>query len=842
MLIPASKAIPLPPVPAVRGVSAPAPKKAALTSRSRRDLEKWLRGRKMRKVLAAMLMIGLLVAGFMQRERLAEIFHLLAEPAVPERVASVEESRETAAAVSEVAMAPADAPLDQAEAEEVGEFGEEDDPVGWLLADKSRWPLHVALTEDVRFTVVFNGRAAGTVTVPGGSQVEVTDIGSELIEVRFRGGSATVPHRATDLVSLVPELRQKVEAIAASADSGLITAAGIDETNTRPAADPRQIAAAKKIDSLIAAHHAGNKVPKPALVSDERFLRRAYLTAIGRIPTGEEAAQFLADQNPHKRANLVAALIESPGYASHMRNWMHDRLRIVDQNSVAQIRYPLYREWVRTSVERDVPWDKMVTELLTTNGGGWDKKTAAIGYFTRDRGMPLDNLAVTMRIFLGSRMECAQCHNDPFGETKQKDFFRLAAFTNGLEPMNQDVFRGIYREMMSMPQNSVENRAAWMFWRDIYGSSLAGGGTGRIALPMDYQYKDAKPGDIKGARAPFGKSTKMAGIRDRDDGREKLAEWITQGTGERFAGMIANSMWRRVMGSGYFEPGDEYLEPAEAHDPRLAAHLAGLLQDLQYRLRDFQRVLMLTEAFQFETNPAVSVADGGADDFRGRRVQRMTAEQVWDSLVTLVSGNPDHQPPRQVDERVFINGRPVLEGRMTMAQLSSEVLAITDEDELRDYFMKFVQKVKSGEEGGDAGPMAAMRRDPVGYVRGMHPRAADLDSPAPRNHFVALFGQSTRNTVDGSTREPNMAQVLSLMNGFVQTELINNPEARLNRDIDRASAPGEKIRQLYLSIFSREPSAEELAVMKEEFAASPEGGVANVASAMIMSAEFLYIQ
>ena len=87
-----------------------------------------------------------------------------------------------------------------------------------------------------------------------------------------------------------------------------------------------------------------------------------------------------------------------------------------------------------------------------------------------------------------------------------------------------------------------------------------------------------------------------------------------------------------------------------------------------------------------------------------------------------------------------------------------------------------------------------------------------------------------------------MGQVLSLMNGFVQAELINKPDAHLNRDVDGASTPEEKIRQLYLGIFSREPSDEEVALMTEEFKASPEAATANVASAMIMSAEFLYIQ
>ncbi len=772
------------------------------------------------------------------RHRLEEIFQLANKKSEPEPVAVVEEAVEVPAEAPDTAMSEPVAPADESASVDADAVAETD-PLQWLLADKSRWPSQVALADEAEFPVVFRARVAGKVMVPAGTKVDVSEIGPDFILVRFRGGGVSLPHSATDLIPNIPRLMEEAEARVASAEEAPAAA----KHATGPSeAEPRLVAAAKKIDSLVASHHAKKKVQKPALVGDERFLRRAYLTAIGRIPTAEEAAEFLAVENPHKRANLVAALMRSPGYVSHMRNWMYDRLRIVDQNNVAQIRYPLYRRWIRTSVEQDVSWDRMVTTLLTTNGGGWDDESAAIGYFTRDRGMPLDNLAVTMRIFLGSRMECAQCHNDPFGDTKQKDFFRLAAFTNGLEPKNQNVFGGLYREMLTKPQDSLEFRAALMFWRDIYGSSLAGGGTGRIALPMDYQYKDAKPGDIQGARAPFGESTSLAGTRDRDDGREKLAEWITQGTEERFAGMIANGMWRRVMGAGYFEPRDEYLEPSETHDPQISAHLAELMKDLRYSLRDFQEVLMLTEAFQYEANAAASVADGGADDYRGRRVQRMTAEQVWDSLVTLVSGNPDNQPPREADERILINGRPVLEGEMTMSQLSREVLAIEDEEEIREYFTDFVAKVQSG--GGDGNPnmVPSMQRDPVDFVRGTHPRAADLPSPAPRDHFVALFGQSTRNTVDGSTREPNMAQVLSLMNGFVQAELINKPDARLNRALENASTPEEKIRLLYLSIFSREPSAEELALMTEEFAASPEAGAANVASAMIMSAEFLYIQ
>jgi hypothetical protein len=222
----------------------------------------------------------------------------------------------------------------------------------------------------------------------------------------------------------------------------------------------------------------------------------------------------------------------------------------------------------------------------------------------------------------------------------------------------------------------------------------------------------------------------------------------------------------------------------------------------------------------------------------------MTAEQVWDSLVTLIADNPDLQPPREMDDRIFVDGRPVLEGQMTMSRLSREVLAIDDENDLRQYFMDLLAKIKAEEERGneDAAPAMMAAADPVSFVRVSHPRASELPSPAPRDHFLALFGQSSRDVVDGATREPNMGQVLALMNGFVQRELVGRPEVLLNRELEGAASPVEKIRKLYLAILSREPSPEELAMLGEEFGHSPDTAPANIASAMLMSAEFLYVQ
>lgn len=817
--------------------------------KSQRDLQRWRRAKILRQWAVCGSAAALLVAGYMSREEWLGFFQSSGKVAPSADLARVEEKAESVVSLKVPVLPMQEVPLAQPEAMEEdtrpsarASVQERPQALEWLVGNKRHWPVQVALEKTTKFPVVFQGRAAGEVTLSVGAKVDVVEIRSDAIEVRFRDGVLLLPHEATDLAAIAPAIRDQAEAeVAARASRPFVPA----EVTTAPIAAPALRAEAGRIDGIIKASLVKSGGQPPATVSDERFVRRTYLVAIGRMPTSEEAAAFLTDPDPHKRANLVSQLLRSPGYASQMSNWVFDRLRVVDHSNVSQIRYPAYRQWVRRAVEENMPWDAMVSTLLTAQGGGWDEGTAPVGYYTRDRGMPLDNLAITMRVFLGSRMECAQCHNDPFGDTKQKDFFRLAAFTSGQGTMKQDLFGGIFREMDAAPQTSLEHRTAWMFWRDVYGNSLAGGGTGRIALPDDYQYKDARPGDVVGARAPFGKTTSLTGTRDRDDSREKMAEWMTKGTGDRFAGMIANSMWKKVMGAGFFEPSDEYIEPEETHDPKLSAHLAKLMVQLDYNLRDYQEVLLLTEAFQSVPNTQASVAVGGADDFLGRRVQRMTAEQVWDSLVTLVAGNPDNQPPREMDDRIYVEGRPVLEGQMTMSRLSREVLAIEDEVELREYFLNLVAKISAEQNGGSMEATAAMMSyggDPVGFVRVSHPRASELPSPAPRNHFLALFGQSDREVVDGATREPNIGQVLSLMNGFVQREIVGKPEALLNRELESATMPEEKIRKLSLAIFSREPTAEELTMLAEEFEHSPEAAQGNIASAMLMSAEFLYLQ
>jgi hypothetical protein len=300
-------------------------------------------------------------------------------------------------------------------------------------------------------------------------------------------------------------------------------------------------------------------------------------------------------------------------------------------------------------------------------------------------------------------------------------------------------------------------------------------------------------------------------------------------------------MWKHVMGKGVYEPVDEFIPAAKTNYPDLVGFLSRLMVEMDYDLRGFQHVLLLTKTFQFGTNPNPSTVEGG-DDFHGRKIERLASEQIWDSLITLAAGDPDKQAPRTLDDRIYVGNRPVLVGKKTMSQLSKEVLALKSEQDVRNYFAKFVSDVKGGGGDSSGNSMTMGMTATRSYNKDSKVRASELPSPAPRDHFLYLFGSSDREVVDASSREANVGQVLSLMNGFVQRELVNKSSAHLYKSLEGATSEKEKIRRLYIAILSRPPSDEEMSWMLDEVKKQGDAGYRNIVSALVMSSEFLFLQ
>ncbi|HYF36294.1 MAG TPA: DUF1549 domain-containing protein, partial [Prosthecobacter sp.] len=430
--------------------------------------------------------------------------------------------------------------------------------------------------------------------------------------------------------------------------------------------------AAQKIDVLV---HAGIvkgneervKAGKPAiksfnpLASDEQFVRRVYLDIAGRIPNYEETMAFLKDSDPAKRATLIDMLLDSEGYKSHMFNYLAEMLRVKDRFEADNVRGTPYINWLKEQVGKNEKWDKMVYAMMTATGKMWNdgtgKENGAAGYLLRDSGMPLDNLANTLTVFLGTDVACAQCHDHPFADWTQKQFYEMASFfgatTTRLQP--RDLANG-NPQMRLMPEIEKKIETAGLDIRRLRNgiqnyisanqASIKDRDMNPMKLPHDYKYKDGKPGDPVAPKfitwSPQDKSNPAykQSKKNEEKLRTSFANWMTHPQNPRFAMTIANRMWKRAFGAGIAEPVTNIDDPAQSVNPELLKHLASEMVRVNFDLKQFMRIIYNTRTYQAEATTE-HIAMGERYFFQGPMLRRMTAEQAWDSYMTLVLGQPD---------------------------------------------------------------------------------------------------------------------------------------------------------------------------------------------------------
>ncbi|NNE91349.1 MAG: DUF1553 domain-containing protein, partial [Verrucomicrobiales bacterium] len=355
------------------------------------------------------------------------------------------------------------------------------------------------------------------------------------------------------------------------------------------------------------------------------------------------------------------------------------------------------------------PYDQFVRELVAARGLVWEN--GAIGYYIRDRGMPLDNMSNTVRIFLGVRLECAQCHNHPFDKWTQMDYFKMAAFSYGMDAARYETENRTYytqhqrairtkmhekflkkagyenkRLPMIASQSQVDrykkdrkkfdtylkryemsekefdryanksiaaykdyesnNRGARDAMNELYRPLRYINTSERektLKLPHDYQYTDAKPFDAVEGATMFGTEIDLENI----DGStiDAYAGWMTSKDNPTFTKVIANRLWKRVFGHGVFEPLDELTDHTQVANPELLSYLEKVMRELDYDMRTYMEVLYNTKTYQRASNTQEMVL-GEPYHFQGPVLRRMTAEQIWDSIVALALPEADNYRPR----------------------------------------------------------------------------------------------------------------------------------------------------------------------------------------------------
>ncbi|MEX2137869.1 MAG: DUF1549 domain-containing protein [Pirellulales bacterium] len=406
--------------------------------------------------------------------------------------------------------------------------------------------------------------------------------------------------------------------------------AAAEPTGSARIATPHELAA--WIDERLANHFVKTGAAQPALVDDATFLRRTYLDLVGTLPKVSEVRDFLDDESDQKRTRLIDRLLADPRFAAHLaRTWR--RVLVTDSNSAAAFGGQI-EQWLTEQLAQNAGFDELTRKLITAGGAepaadanGEDdadddqeapasQQTSAAAYLRSTGGDPASVAGSVSRIFLGVRIECAQCHDHPFTDWKQQDFWGIAAFFAGAR----------YNRPLPVPNNqeqppTTDERVTSITPPDIgrtYQASFLWDGEAVPQIPED--------------KLP----------------RQVFADWLTSQENPHFAATAVNRVWQQLCGHGLTESVDDLDRAEEVERALLLDDLAHHFAEHQFDLKWLISGICRSKAYQFAPN---TTADG-AGQVAARPLKVLSPEQVFDALEVALA-----LPISRLDEGPRFNGQ-----------------------------------------------------------------------------------------------------------------------------------------------------------------------------------------
>ena len=348
--------------------------------------------------------------------------------------------------------------------------------------------------------------------------------------------------------------------------------------------------AANYIDTLVYNKHKKIRITPSGLCDDNTFIRRVYLDVIGQLPEAAAVEKFVADKSSDKRAKLVEELLGRPEFVKMWVMKWAELLQIRTNNNQFQYKNAiLYFEWLRSQFEKNRPMNEIVQELLGARGGTFSNPAGNYYQIQRDALKLMEN---TAQIFMGMRIQCAQCHNHPFDRWTMDDYYSFANF-----------FSQIGRK------GSEDNREQIIYNR----------GSGGVRHPVGN--RDMPP-KFLGGEAPD-----TAG-KDR---REVLAKWLASDENPFFAKNMANIVWGHFMGVGIVEPVDDVRISNPPSNPELLDELGQRFAKSGYDFKQLVRDICNSRTYQ----RTVQSNDSNKEDtlnFAKASIRRVRAEVLLDII------------------------------------------------------------------------------------------------------------------------------------------------------------------------------------------------------------------
>jgi hypothetical protein len=593
--------------------------------------------------------------------------------------------------------------------------------------------------------------------------------------------------------------------------------------------------AAAEIDRLVESRLEKAGLKRTAAISDATFLRRVYLELAGRNPTADEAAAFLSSEAQEKRSRLIEMLSRSDAYVSRHFNYWVKVLRA--ESDQAGNLDDAWMHYLRTTLANNVPYDEWTRDMLTSEGSLWDDP--AIGFYLRDQKNRLAGYEAMTGVFLGMDIGCAQCHDHPGRPVSQLSYFKMLGYYQASHPFQtkntifKNIPKGEFAASLHQKQREVKQQGLSLKDKARRMVDLGQGttydfrlhitaetDTQRSKVPGTYRYDDVKKGAHLPPQPLFGQAPRL---NPGDKPMHVFAQWVTSPQNLRFTHVIANRMWLKVMGAPLLGPATD-ITPLEASpQPELARHLAELMLACGYDLKLFQNILMHTRTYQSE---AVSEEESRRNPAtRGPVFQRLAAEQAWDSLIALI--RTDCDPPSRSEGPDFSFFREASEVPNVEAywQLIEKRLDYELEHQvgrIGGFGAKQRTKVKTAKQGFDSASLA---------------RASTLPSPAPAGHFLQIFGQGQRQTIEDQWATASIPQALTLLNGSLHEEM-SKADSAISRTLDKAHDTRAAVDALYLSTLARFPADEERAIASQVIADGARASRLRLLWVLINTTEF----
>jgi hypothetical protein len=354
----------------------------------------------------------------------------------------------------------------------------------------------------------------------------------------------------------------------------------------------------------------------PAAIDDEKYIRRVFLDLIGHLPAPADVEEFLADQSPGKKAKLVDRLLSLPQFGEHWGKYWGDVFRYHATNQKPN-QTLLFQEndWLADQINKNRSWGQIAYDILTAKG---IDSEAPQGFFVAlHDGDPAELAGEASRVFLGTQIACAQCHDHPYDPWKRDQFHELAAFFG---------------------------RTSFRVRRDLAAT------TGRDfvvevgpSLKPQQQYRKpdlkdpSKPGEV--IQPVFLTGQPLPLQTSDEQRREALATFLTSPQNPMFARAYTNRIWYELVGWGFVEPVDDLSRAREPRLPKLFDHLSNAFASSNYDMKGFMRAVVLSEPYDREIETAPS--EGAI----ARSANRLSAPEIFTNLEWVLGpldqGAPD---------------------------------------------------------------------------------------------------------------------------------------------------------------------------------------------------------